>query len=1280
MKKLLWLTMFVLLVMANHSFAEWHSINSGLRAEKAAPVLTVPSSNIYYSRVEVELSGIEIESVELREGTFQKVSLPNTGLSTEIGDPELPMMMAFIAIPDVGDVRLNVVSADYVTIPDVNVFPVQATGDLENPEPAFVQNSTLYRSENQFPAEIATVGDPMIMRDFRVVPLIINPTQYNPSTNELRVYSNIEVEVVASGDASINPKIRTRPTISRAFEKVYQNMIANYDHLRDNYSVEDGSYLLIMPEAYAYDAQQLIDWRRRQGYRVEVRYMENIAEIMEELNEFIQEAYDTWEYPPEYVILLGDEDEFLPERVPTYFHSPASTPVASDHIYSLVEGDDYLADIFVGRLSVRMPIDVDNICNKIVKYESEPYMEDDTDWFNRGLMVAGGFPRFVVSTVETKNWVRQEMLEYGYSQVDTVYDWAANIDPENVTENINNSLNNGVGIVNYRGWANHSRWNYPLYDLDEISELTNGEKMPVVFSIVCGTGNFVEEPSFGEEWLRAGSSTNPRGGVGFFGSSYINTHTKWNNPLDGGIFEGLLHRDMRQLGEVTLWGKMIQYMSFPGASAVDCEGPDTFEHCVSFYHYCYNLLGDPAMPIWTKTPQILTVSYPTTVPVGQNFIDFEVTGNNGAAADAHVALVRYNGDDMEIHSTAITDASGCAALRLPNDATVGEVLVTVTKNDCKPHLGTLNLTQQPYQATVSEASPAVANPGQTLTYTITLQNRGTNNLNGVSAILSTTDEYVTINSNSANYGNIATGQSVNGDFEITIHSDALHNRLIRFDLEISDNGGHTFSDQTRLLLEGVQLVVSGVSFEGDPYLEPGETSDLTLTVRNVGGVDAVNVQATLSTQHDEVSIIDDAGSFGNIAAGGSASNSDNTFRLSVDADLFFGAAVHLLINFSDDNGIDQNYHKVVQVGELTPSAPYGGYPYFAYDDSDIVSGEYAGNVPTYDWVEIDPAYGGAGETLNLNDEFTVGYVEMPFDFQFYGEDFDRLNISPNGWITFTRSEEDEWWNHELTYQYNAYVYSPLAPTAAVAVYWDDLHPEATFVGCPENIGSGDVFYYQDSANNRLIVEWSRIEKQQGCSAADLGPLLTFQVILYDPDHYATETGDGEILCQYHTVSEGNELYDQQCTIGLINHRQRNFEDWQGLQCLFDSYYRAACAPLADGRAIKFTTNGSLPTSAKGSTELKIPSNYALYPSVPNPFNPSTTISYHTPEATYVHLSVYDASGKRIKTIVNKRQDAGIYSVQWNGRNEAGGYVPSGVYIYRLETENYSEARRMVLLK
>lgn len=93
-----------------------------------------------------------------------------------------------------------------------------------------------------------------------------------------------------------------------------------------------------------------------------------------------------------------------------------------------------------------------------------------------------------------------------------------------------------------------------------------------------------------------------------------------------------------------------------------------------------------------------------------------------------------------------------------------------------------------------------------------------------------------------------------------------------------------------------------------------------------------------------------------------------------------------------------------------------------------------------------------------------------------------------------------------------------------------------------------------------------------------------------------------------------------------------------------------------------------------------PTAFALLNNYPNPFNASTIINYALPEATDIKLEIFNVLGQRIRVLVNEHQSTGHKRAVWDGKDDKGTDVSSGIYFYRLQTENYSDSRKMVLMR
>jgi len=88
----------------------------------------------------------------------------------------------------------------------------------------------------------------------------------------------------------------------------------------------------------------------------------------------------------------------------------------------------------------------------------------------------------------------------------------------------------------------------------------------------------------------------------------------------------------------------------------------------------------------------------------------------------------------------------------------------------------------------------------------------------------------------------------------------------------------------------------------------------------------------------------------------------------------------------------------------------------------------------------------------------------------------------------------------------------------------------------------------------------------------------------------------------------------------------------------------------------------------------------LFPGRPNPFNPATTIAFETGEAGFVRLSIHDIRGSRVRRLVGEARPAGRYNATWDGRDDGGRPVASGLYICRLETPGHRATTKLVMIK
>lgn len=161
--------------------------------------------------------------------------------------------------------------------------------------------------------------------------------------------------------------------------------------------------------------------------------------------------------------------------------------------------------------------------------------------------------------------------------------------------------------------------------------------------------------------------------------------------------------------------------------------------------------------------------------------------------------------------------------------------------------------------------------------------------------------------------------------------------------------------------------------------------------------------------------------------------------------------------------------------------------------------------------------------------------------------------------------------------------------------------------------------------------------------------------------------DGEFIGVYDDSSRGNGLID---SISF------------GVQRSDTSYGRAPDGGNTLYYFPKPSPNkaNAIPTSVEEETAIQ-PDMFHLYQNYPNPFNQGTVITYQLPRISFVKLRVFNMLGQEVKTLVNEQKNAGNYSVRWDGTNDNGTVLSSGIYMYRIDTNTgYTKSAKMLILK
>ena len=256
-----------------------------------------------YTSIALESPSIVMEEKSKDLETFQVFGLPGEPFIMEEGVPTVPQVSRFYRIPNTGGVDLVISNLDDFELREnINVMPYQEEGT----EHFGLARSAVYDQDQWYPPVVAEMSSPMIMRDFRLVRVAIYPVQVNPVTHQERIYNNIGVEIVANDSPGENELTNPRQ-ISGAWVPLYRNLIPNLDEgALDDASNTPGSILILTsnnasPHQWA---DSLAFWKRRKGYNVTVDARASWTSTT--ARSAILTAYQTWDPPLEYAILMGD--------------------------------------------------------------------------------------------------------------------------------------------------------------------------------------------------------------------------------------------------------------------------------------------------------------------------------------------------------------------------------------------------------------------------------------------------------------------------------------------------------------------------------------------------------------------------------------------------------------------------------------------------------------------------------------------------------------------------------------------------------------------------------------------------------------------------------------------------------------------------------------------------------------------------------------------------------------------------------------------------------------
>ncbi len=345
--------------------------------------ITLVASSEQEIILDVRVDNMGVVEVKTADATFQKLSLTESGVTSEIGKAELPVIGQLVAIPAGAAVNVQVLSDEHSTLPGYWVYPAQKPqANQGGAAPPFAMDQDFYRQDVFYPQAYVTVSAPQTMRGMTVVRLAISPLQFNPARRELRVTKYMRIRLTFIGGRMPSDG---QASADRAFQNVCQGLVLNcsatetFPALTNRYPSDaiGADYLIISAPDYVSTANTLAEWKNRRGIKTVVKTTNETGTTTTTIKSYIQTAYNAWSPKPSYVLFLGDAD-----AIPVFYKTvhpnagidyPSGHKTGTDLYYATMDGDDdRLPDLNLGRISASSLAEANHIVSKIIAYETNP--------------------------------------------------------------------------------------------------------------------------------------------------------------------------------------------------------------------------------------------------------------------------------------------------------------------------------------------------------------------------------------------------------------------------------------------------------------------------------------------------------------------------------------------------------------------------------------------------------------------------------------------------------------------------------------------------------------------------------------------------------------------------------------------------------------------------------------------------------------------------------------------------------------------------------------------
>lgn len=838
---------------------------------------------------------IETMKMKTEAGDFSALSISKTINAGEIGAPSLPIARELVAVPFGATPVVKVVSfttTDY-ELSDYGierVYPQQPSysKSAKTEDMIFHYNEKAYQTRSLGTAPEVVFEVLGTMRGIQIGALQVEPVSYNPANNTIRVYNDIQLEVIFENADYALTEQRLVESYSPYFDVVYKQLFNSraiedvYDEHPDLYSVPV-KMLVITNRMFEDALKPWLEWKTQKGFYVDARYTDEIGTTSNELKEYIKEQYEINKYT--FVIIAGDKNQVAPS-----LSLGEETSRVTDLYYSSIDGD-YFPDMYHSRMACETVAEMEALVEKTLQYEQ--YTMPDPSYLNSVLMIAGhddsgwttkvGRPTIQYATNYYYN------AEHGYSNVH-----------EYLGPNYSgcySHLDEGVAFANYTAHGGETSWSDPAFYVSDVYNLKNTNKYFWAMGNCCLAADWgYGSTSFGEAMIRA----DKKGAWGYIGSCPV---TYWWEDYYFGVGATTVYNRMPTYEETTmgnydaLWLEnsynVLSAVPFVGNLAVCYGHAANYPAAVNnqYYFEAYHTLGDGSVMPYRAVPESNNVSHLSTIPIGTDY--YTIT----AAPGSYVGISK-NG---VLHGAGMIGESGTTDINIEPIVSNGDVTIVITHPAFIPYIETVPAVavDGPYLS-ITNCETTEIPINQETNLTVEISNVGVEATTSDATItLSCDQDFVTITDAEATIGviNVDTTTTLENAFAIKVDEGVANNTKFTIQFTITCNG-ETWENKVNFSVIAPKINFEDFVFSGG-YI-PGESQTVAAKFSNKGAFIATNAVVKATSTNEYITIENDTFEIGSIDPNGTGMA---LFNIAIDEACSVAESIEINFEFTADNGI-----------------------------------------------------------------------------------------------------------------------------------------------------------------------------------------------------------------------------------------------------------------------------------------------------------------------------------------------------------------------------------------